>query len=317
VELSITIEGMFGLTWPRWEVLTGAIERLGFAGCYRSDHFTRGSPPDVDALEMIVSLTHLASHSKRVRMGPLVSPVSFRDPIMLARQAMAIDDLSGGRMVLGVGAGWMVSEHEMFGYALGDLKTRMDRLEEGLEVITRLIRSPEPVTFEGRFYTLREAHLLPRPARPTPVMVGGKGPLRSMPMVARFADIWNCTPVPVAVYSERSGLLDQLLVKQGRRPADVKRTVMLHVHVWRDGADRARRLDLARQNLPVLAGMSDEDTLSHLRDKMGAIVGTPDEVVPRIRAYAEAGAQEAMLQWFTLGDVDGLETLAELVMPSV
>jgi alkanesulfonate monooxygenase SsuD/methylene tetrahydromethanopterin reductase-like flavin-dependent oxidoreductase (luciferase family) len=236
--------------WPDLAagVLTGAIgNSVSPAG---RPTISPGSPPDVDALEMIVSLTHLASHSKRVRMGPLVSPVSFRDPIMLARQAMAIDDLSGGRMVLGVGAGWMVSEHEMFGYALGDLKTRMDRLEEGLEVITRLIRSPEPVTFEGRFYTLREAHLLPRPARPTPVMVGGKGPLRSMPMVARFADIWNCTPAPVAVYSERSGLLDQLLVKQGRRPADVKRTVMLHVHVWRDGADRARHWTTTRRTCP-------------------------------------------------------------------
>ena len=317
MELSITIEGMFGLTWPRWEALTSAIERLGFAGCYRSDHFTLGNPPDADALEMIVSLTHLASHSKRVVMGPLVAPTSFRDPIMLVRQAMAIDDLSGGRMILGVGAGWMTREHEMFGYTLGDLKTRMDRLEEGLEVITRLVRSPEPVSFAGRFYTLREAQLLPRPARPTPVMVGGKGPLRSLPMVARFADIWNCTPVPAAVYSERSELLDQLLVKQGRRPADVKRTVMLNVVVWRDGRDRARRLALARGALSALAGLSDDDTEAHLRDKMGAIVGEPDEVIARLRAYADAGAQEAMLQWVTLGDTEGLETLAELVMPSV
>ena len=317
MELSITIEGMFGLTWPRWEALTSAIERLGFAGCYRSDHFTLGNPPDADALEMIVSLTHLASHSKRVVMGPLVAPTSFRDPIMLVRQAMAIDDLSGGRMILGVGAGWMAREHEMFGYTLGDLKTRMDRLEEGLEVITRLIRSPEPVSFAGRFYTLREAQLLPRPARPTPVMVGGKGPLRSLPMVARFADIWNCTPVPAAVYSERSELLDQLLVKQGRRPADVKRTVMLNVVVWRDGRDRARRLALARGALSALAGLSDDDTEAHLRDKIGAIVGEPDEVIARLRAYADAGAQEAMLQWVTLGDTEGLETLAELVMPSV
>ena len=317
MDLSITIEGMFGLTWPRWEALTSAIERLGFAGCYRSDHFTLGNPPDADALEMIVSLTHLASHSKRVVMGPLVAPTSFRDPIMLVRQAMAIDDLSGGRMILGVGAGWMTREHEMFGYTLGDLKTRMDRLEEGLEVITRLIRSPEPVSFAGRFYTLREAQLLPRPARPTPVMVGGKGPLRSLPMVARFADIWNCTPVPAAVYSERSELLDQLLVKQGRRPADVKRTVMLNVVVWRDGRDRARRLALAREALSALAGLSDDDTEAHLRDKIGAIVGEPDEVIARLRAYADAGAQEAMLQWVTLGDTEGLETLAELVMPSV
>lgn len=317
MDLSITIEGMFGLTWPRWEALTQAIEHLGFAGCYRSDHFTLGNPPDADALEMIVSLTHLASHSKRVMMGPLVSPTSFRDPIMLARQAMAIDDLSGGRMILGVGAGWMAREHEMFGYTLGDLKTRMDRLEEGLEVITRLIRSPEPVSFAGRFYTLREAQLLPRPARPTPIMIGGKGPARTMPMVAKYADIWSFASAPLALFSERLALLDDLLARNGRRPSDVKRTVMLHAHVWRDGRDRARRLALARGAFSTLAGLSDDDTETHLRDKMGAIVGEPDALIGRLRDYAAAGAQEVMLQWVTLGDTEGLETLAESVMPFV
>ena len=145
MKISVTIEGMTGLTWPRWKRLTNAIEQLGFAAPVRSDHYTLTAPPDLDSLEMVVSLTYLATHSQRVHFGSLVAPLSFRDPIMLARQAMAIDDLSGGRMILGVGAGWLEREHTMFGYNLGDVSTRLTRCEEGLEVITRLIRSGDPV----------------------------------------------------------------------------------------------------------------------------------------------------------------------------
>ena len=99
-------------------------EARGFSGLYRSDHFTMPDPPDEDSLECVVSLAYLADHSSRVRFGPLVAPLSFRDPVMLARQAAALDDLSGGRMVLGVGTGWLEREHSLFGYELEDLQTR-------------------------------------------------------------------------------------------------------------------------------------------------------------------------------------------------
>ncbi len=179
MEVSAQIEGV-GLTWDRWKPMVPELERLGFAGIYRSDHLA--SPPDgsivVDWLELVVSLTYLADHTQRARFGSLVAPVSFRDPAMLARQASALDDLSGGRMVLGVGTGWVDGEHQMFGYELGDMETRFARLEEGLEVITLLLRSDEPVSYEGRFYQLRDALLLPRPRRPggPPIMIGGIGP---------------------------------------------------------------------------------------------------------------------------------------------
>ncbi len=153
MKLSITIEG--NCTWPRWKRLVNEIEQMGFAGLFRSDHFTWPDPPEPDLLELIVSLTYLASQSQRLHFGSLVAPLSFRDPIFLARQAMAVDDLSGGRMILGVGAGWVEREHAMLGYNIGDVSSRLDRLEEGLEVITRLIRRDEPVTFEGLFYQLQ------------------------------------------------------------------------------------------------------------------------------------------------------------------
>src|SRR5690242_8449912 len=133
VDISIMIEGQNGLTWPHWKRLVAEVESLGFAGLFRSDHFTNGSPPDKDSLEMMVSLTYLADHTQRIHFGPLVAPVSFRHPTLLARQAAALDDLSGGRMILGVGAGWQEREHQLFGHDLGSMSARMQRLEEALE----------------------------------------------------------------------------------------------------------------------------------------------------------------------------------------
>jgi alkanesulfonate monooxygenase SsuD/methylene tetrahydromethanopterin reductase-like flavin-dependent oxidoreductase (luciferase family) len=153
VALSLMIEGQNGLTWPRWKRIVADAEALGFAGLYRSDHYTNASPPEKESLEMVVSLAYAADHTSRLRFGPLVAPLTFREPTMLARQAAALDDLSGGRMILGLGAGWSAREHRMFGFDLGDTAPRMDRLAEGLDVITRLLRSDEPVTYEGSTFS--------------------------------------------------------------------------------------------------------------------------------------------------------------------
>jgi alkanesulfonate monooxygenase SsuD/methylene tetrahydromethanopterin reductase-like flavin-dependent oxidoreductase (luciferase family) len=115
VALSLMIEGQQGITWPHWKRLAAQAEELGFAGLFRSDHFTNARPPDQDALEAMISLAYLADHSQRIHFGPLVTPLSFHDPVALARQALAIDDLSGGRLIFGLGAGWQEREHSMFG----------------------------------------------------------------------------------------------------------------------------------------------------------------------------------------------------------
>lgn len=316
MKLSITLEGEMGLNWPRWQRLVTNVEQWGFAGLYRSDHFVNPYPPDLDALEAIVSLTYLATQSQHLHFGTLVAPLSFRDPIMLARQAMALDDLSGGRMILGIGAGWMEREHAMFGYTLGDVATRMQRLEEGLEVMTRLIRCDEPVTFAGRFFQLHEARLLPRPQRATPILVGGNGRKRTLPLVARYAGIWNCVVGSVTIFRECSLLLDDLLLAVGRRPQDVKRTVTVPVYCWRTPAELEARLHWLRQAMPGLV-MPTEALLDLLRMQFHATVGTPESVIEQLRAYAAAGAEELMILWFSPGDLEGLALLAEHVMPHV
>ncbi len=318
VDISVMIEGQDGLTWPRWQRLMAAAEDFGFAGLFRSDHFTNARPPDKNSLEMIVSITYVADHTRRIHFGPLVAPLSFRNPAILARQAASIDDLSGGRMILGVGAGWQEREHSLFGFNLGDINTRMARFEEGLEVITRLLHSNEPVTYEGKFFQLRGATLLPRPARPggPPIMIGGNGIKRTLPLVARFASIWNGLSLTPEAFRRRSELLDELLLAQMRQPGEVKRTMMTTLYFGRDMDELDRRLSW-RLGVPELADRPLIDVMETLHTAGRAIVGTPDMVIKQIRAYEDAGVQELMLQWFDMDDIEGLHAFAESVLPQV
>ncbi len=317
VAVSLMIEGQNGLTWSHWKQLVSEVEELGFVGLFRSDHFTNAQPPDKASLETIVSLTYLADHTQHVHFGPLVAPFSMRNPMFLARQAAALDDLSNGRMILGVGAGWQEREHYLFGFELGDMATRMARFAEGLEVVTRLLHSDEPVSFEGRFYKLRGATLLPRPQRPggPPVLIGGTGPKYPLPLVARYANIWNAAMIPPDKFRQRSALLDTLLREAGRKPGDVKRTLMHRFQFGRDENELERRLSPYRAQ-SEFAGKSLNEVIDKLR-VTGDIVGTPDSVIEQIQRYAAAGVEELMLQWLDIDDMDGLRAFARSVLPQV
>jgi F420-dependent oxidoreductase-like protein len=316
VAISLMIEGQYGVTWPHWKNLVAEAENLGFAGMFRSDHFTNANPPDLDSLEMIVSLTYLADRTQRIHFGPLVAPFSFRNPMLLARQAAALDDLSNGRMILGMGAGWQEREHHLFGFELGDIPTRLARFEEGLEVVTRLLKSDEPVTYEGRFYQLRGATLLPRPQRPggPRILIGGNGPKRTLPLVARYADIWNAAFLSPDEFRQRSVILDGLLAEAGRKPSDVKRTMMRGLFFGRDMAELDRRLRWRSED-PNYAGKSLQEVIDILAQQDHEIVGTADMVIEQIKIYEAAGVEELMLQWFDLDDIDGLRKFASSVLP--
>lgn len=312
--ISIMIEGQDGLTWPRWQRLASEVEQLGFAGLFRSDHFTNAGPPDKESLELIVSLTHLASSTSRIHFGPLVAPVSFRHPAMYARQAAAIDDLSGGRMIVGVGAGWQAREHTLFGYELGDVPTRMARFEEGLEVISRLLRSDTPVSYDGRFFQLRQATLLPRPQRAggPPIMIGGNGPKRTLPLTARYADIWNGVFIGPDRFQELSAALDGLLREAGRPPQAVRRTAMTGIFFGRDQAVLRGQLDRLRARDTALAGKTDDELIATMRGERHVVIGGPEQVREQIDAYARAGVEELMLQWLDLDDIEGLRAFAKV-----
>ncbi len=305
-QIAIMIEGQDGLTWPRWMKLAKAVEELGFVGLYRSDHYTNANPPDKDSLELWVSLTWLASNTKRIEFGPIVSPVSFRHPTMTARMGASVDDLSGGRLFLGVGAGWQVREHTNYGWDLLDVTQRLNRFEEGLQVITHLLRSDTPSNFEGRYYHLKDAILLPRPQRRTPILVGGNGAKRTLPLAARFADEWNGVFIPPARIAELNTELDQLLEKNGRKPGDLKRSLMTGVVYGKDEAtirERARKL-------------FNSDDLDALKAR-GLVIGGASEIIDQIGTIGETGIYRVMLQWIDQDDLDGLADLAAHVLPKV
>lgn len=306
IEVAIMVEGQLGLNWARWQKIAQAVEDLGFVGLYRSDHYTAPNPPDLDSLELWVSLTWLASHTKRIEFGPLVSPVSFRQPTMTARMASAVDDLSGGRLVLGLGAGWQEREHHNYGWDLLPLPERFARFEEGLEVVTKLLHSDQPSEFDGKYYQLHDAILLPRPARPggPPILIGGNGPLRTLPLVARFADEWNAVFETADNIAKLNTRLDALLAEQNRKPEDVRRSLMTQVIYGKD--DAALQQKLSQQN----------QTAEQLRER-SLIVGTGSEIVEQLGKLSQARVQRVMLQWLEVDDLDGLESLAQSVLPQV
>ena len=315
MQISITAEGMFGLNWPHWKALIEAVEQRGFYALYYSDHFVFPNGPDTDSLEVYTALTYLADHSKRLQLGTMVTPLSFRDPVMVARQAMAINDLSGGRMVLGLGAGWNEREHNMFGYKLDDIKARMDRLEEGLQVITQLTRSETPVSFDGTYYHLHEANLRPRPSQPLRILVGGSGRPRNLLLTARYADVWNVQGVTPAEVRERNALLDDLLIKEGRQPKDVKRTLTRSIVCWRDDAELDKVANAYRRMAQIPLPADNAEFARVVKENFGAITGTPDQIIPEFKAYEEAGIEEVTLQYLPVDGLELLDAIAGSVLP--
>ena len=166
-----------------------------------------------------------------IEFGPLVAPVTFRHPTMNVRYAAAIDDLSGGRLVLGLGAGWNDYEHKKFGIPFHDFSTRFRMLEEALHLTRSLLRSDEAVSYAGEYYQLDEAMLLPRPARENgpPILIGGNGPKKTLPLAATFADEWNAVYLNLASYKERRALMREYLDERGRSEADMKFSLMTRV----------------------------------------------------------------------------------------
>lgn len=304
MDISIMIEGQDGLSWPRWQRLAQAAEDLGFYGLYRSDHF---SPPqgDIgDQLETWVSFTWLAANTSRITFGPLVSPISFRNPSVLAWQASGVDALAGGRLRLGLGAGWQEREHEAFGFDLLDTDARFARFEEGIQVVKSLTRSTGPVSFNGDYFTLKEAMLSPRSPRDDgpPLVIGGNGPRRTLPLAAKYADEWNAVYLPPHDFRERCVRLDELLEQEGRQPGDVKRTLMTRGVVAEDDAALRRKID--------------DETKANVLGR-GGIIGTPNEIVELLGQHAEAGVEGVMLQWLDMDDISGLETIASRVFPQL
>jgi len=311
----VTFEGVAGVA--------ETAERLGFDSVWMSDHFfatlERYGGDDVryGSLEPLTTLAALAPRTERVRLGTLVLSAGFRHPAILAKAVTAIDLLSGGRLDIGLGAGWYAPEFEAFGYGFGSTGERFGVLEETLEVLTRLFEDG-PASYEGRRFALREAYNHPPPVqRPRPpIWLGGKGGPRLLSLAARLADGWNTawrwTP---DAYGHRVSAARHACEEVDRDPATLRLSLGLFTVVGEDEADLDRRFELIRERLP--AGVADKISRSVLEQE--CLVGTPDRVLDRLGRFAELGVEELIVSpaplWFSLPDPSMLDLLGEAVIP--
>jgi F420-dependent oxidoreductase-like protein len=313
MKIGIMVEGQEGLTWERWFAIADQVEALGLDSLWRSDHFfSVMGRTERASLEAWVSLTALAQRTKRIPFGPLVSPMTFRHPALLARMAAAVDVLSGGRLVLGIGAGWNEDEHAAYGITLPPIKERMDRLDEGIAVI-RALWEGGPVDVDGKYYALHGATAEPRPRqRPgPPLLIGGDGEVRLLSIVARHADEWNShAPGPDAYRAKRARLEEHCRAAK-RDPDQIVRSWMGGVMIASDWRELEQRARWFKEFLTALADVPHNRVTDALKAKSW-LVGTPDEIAEQLGAWSAAGVERVMLQYYDLDDMQGLSLLAQV-----
>lgn len=297
--------------WPALRDTARRTEALGFASLWANDHFSAAAgatwtAPDAPIgpfLEGWATLAGFAAATERIRLGVLVSGAGYRNVGLLVKQATAVDHLSGGRVTLGLGAGWHEPEHRAFGFGFPPIRERLDRLEEQAEAVRRLLDG-DAVTLRGRWVTLDGARNLPPPVGPLPLLIGGNGEKRTLRIVAEFADAWNGEGDP-ATWAHRNRVLDQHCAAVGRDAGSIRRTAGVPPIWIRDDARRAR--DDLTAALRA-AAMAPEDA-AELAAR-SPFVGPEAVVLAGLAAYAAAGADEVLADLPGAGDPETLERLA-------
>ncbi|HEY3810829.1 MAG TPA: TIGR03560 family F420-dependent LLM class oxidoreductase [Acidimicrobiales bacterium] len=293
--------------WPSpanpWEEileLARHCEATGWDGVYFADHFMPNGPGpaalDGDTMECWSVIAALAVAVPRVRLAPLVTSVTYRHPAVLAKIAAAVDRISGGRLTLGLGAGWQVNEHASYGLDLGTVKERLDRFEEAIEILVSMLRQPR-TTFAGTYFRVSDAPNQPAPLQPRlPLLIGGGGERRTMRMAAQYADEWNSWTSPDEL-AHKVKVLQSHCEDVGRDPAEI---------------------GVSTQALLFLS--TDESWLAGKRQPAAGppvIVGTPSEVSDIVGRYRDAGADELIIPDFTLGPMSKRKETCDLFMQEV
>ncbi len=304
------------MDWDLWRSIAKSADELGFDSLWRSDHLVAlyGKTPG-GALDSLLSLGIAAEATECIGLGTMVASVTFRHPSVLARQASHIDALSGGRFVLGVGAGWHEGEHTEYGVDFPPIGERMDRLRETI-LYCRAAWTPGPTSYTGTHYRLDGVHGLPLPARdPLPILVGGSGERRTLRIVAEFADEWNVTGRDLPNYDSKLDVLRGHCDAVGRDPDAIRRSIAAPFAVGVDEADLNSRIEKLRLRVPTLTG--DFRNLGDHRGPGGWFSGTPDELVDQLGRLSEQGVSRVMLQHLAHDDFSALELLAARVLPQL
>lgn len=304
MDLRILTEPQQGATYDDQLRIAKATEDCGFDAFFRSDHLVHmdsatGFPGPTDSW---VTLGALARETARIRLGTLVTAATFRHPAMLAISVAQVDQMSGGRVEFGLGAGWFVDEHTAYGFPLPPLKERFDRYAEQLEIITGLWETPvgETFSFRGQFYQLEKAPALPKPAqtpRP-PVILGGAGKKRTPALAARFADEFNLSLADAVTAAAQLERVKDAARDAGRDPQEITWSAVAPVVcIGRDDSKVARRASAIGRDVNVL--------------KQNGIAGTPAEVIDKIgRFREETGITRLYLRILDLTDLDHLDVIA-------
>ncbi len=286
------------ISWDETLAAGRSAAAMGYSGLWYADHFMpmAATPADGPVHEAFTMLAALAATVPDVRIGSMVTGNTYRNPAVMAKQAVTIDHISGGRFILGMGAGWQENEHVAYGLDFETFKWRFDRLEEALTII-RSLTTQARTTFLGTHYQMKDAPLDPKPVRGTlPIIIGGQGPNRSLPLVARFGDAWNMWGTP-AMMAETGAILDQRCAQIDRDPKSIERTAAALVFATRDEA--------------VLAKLRSRDT------GRPTLIGNPAELTEELAAYERAGVHELIVAGFAYRTAPEREDALGLIMEAL
>jgi F420-dependent oxidoreductase-like protein len=312
----LMIEGQQGVTWRNWCALADACERLGYEGLFRSDHYFSGrGVSGRGATDAWTLLAGLAARTSRIRLGTLVSPVTFRPPALLAKEATTVDEISGGRVEVGMGAGWWEEEHTQFGFPFSDVHERWARLEEAVPIVHRLW-TEERFSFDGTYYRLDDAEFFPKPVQHPhpPLILGGKavGP-RMQRLIGRYADEFNTVGGVPDDVAGRFARARAAFEAEDRDPSTLVTSLMTWFFVGRTEDEYVEKLRRAHAIDPA-AGPFEDYRAEIERD---CIVGSSRRAGARLREYAEAGVQRIFLNHELYDDLEMLQVVANEVLPQV
>ena len=308
MELRIFTEPQQGATYDQLLAVALEAERLGFGAFFRSDHYLHmGASPGPGSTDAWITLAGLARDTSTIRLGTLVTSATFRLPGPLAISVATVDAMSGGRVELGLGAGWFDAEHTAYGIPFPSAGERFDRLEEQLEIITGLWDNPEGSTFDhaGAHYEVKDSLGLPKPVQQPhpPIVIGGHGAKRTPALAARFAAEFNTPFSHADVSGVQFDRVRAACEAIDRDPGELTYSAAQVVCVGKDEAELARRAKAIGREVDEL--------------RANGAAGTPDEVVEKLQAFAAVGATRAYLQVLDLTDLDHLGLIAEAVLPAL
>jgi alkanesulfonate monooxygenase SsuD/methylene tetrahydromethanopterin reductase-like flavin-dependent oxidoreductase (luciferase family) len=302
------IEGQEGVTWDDWVALASACEEHGVEALFRSDHYVSGFDESRPVLDAWATISGLAARTTKLELGTLVSPATFRHPAVLARSAATADEIAGGRVTLGMGAGWMEREHDAYGFEFGTTRERIARLGEQIEIVHGLLRE-DRVDFEGTYYRLQGAPGLDRPD--LPILVGGSAKPGTAGPAVRFADEYNALFGTLDEARQRKQLLDEACARGGRDPSTLRYSLMAPCVIGRN----EQEVSESAQRIGARFGRSPEEVLERYREH--GPVGTIEQAVERLKQIEEIGYERVMLQHLAHDDLDTVALIGRELAPAV